>query len=352
MAKFTLFLVHGIGIHKDAAWADETISMLSHAWQSTTSLDRPMLDYIEVVPISYDEVFEGYLDDFSDLSKALYTDTLSLSSDEKGELAHALDSEGINDKHFLWSYLVDVILYKMDIVKAQVNALVAKQLYEHLRKRSTADEFGIIAHSLGTRVINDTLQTIQSGNAEQSNFYEQGYRIKFLMQISDVTDLFSLPFNTDNYPPKDVFPHGTYDYLRTVTNRFDPIARMVPTRLNHWPSDRKSAQHLGRSVYLDILIEHVHETNVHGLTHYMLHPQITDEIFDLCGFGRMLNWPLERRSCFPMLGREVQPNFRLALTDLVNDSSELVENSWQTYINLIIKFGEVTQHHKNNEVQA
>ena len=305
-----------------------------------------MSDHIEVIPISYDEIFEDYLDDFADLSKAIFTDALNLSDEDKNTLARTLESENITDKHFLWSFLLDVILYKMDIVKAQVNALVAKQLFQCMSQHSTADEFGIIAHSLGTRVINDTLQAIQSGTAQQSNFYQQGYRIKFLMQISDVTDLFSLPFNSDRNPPNDVFPYGTYDYLRTVTNRFDPIARMIPTKLNHWPADRISALHMGRSVYQDILIEHVHETNVHGLTHYMLHPEITDEIFDLCGFGRMLNEPTHRRKCFPMLGPNVQENFRDALSALVKDSSLLVENSWQTYINLVIKFGHVTQQHK------
>lgn len=351
MAKFTLFLVHGIGIHRDASWADETIAMLSQAWQNTVSLDTPMSDHIEVIPISYDEVFEDYLDDFADLGQAVFKDALPLSNAERKALSSTLETEKITNRHFLWAYLVDVILYKMDIVKAQVNSLVAKQLYEHISQRSTANEFGIVAHSLGTRVINDTLQAIQSGQSTESNFYQQGYRIKFLMQISDVTDLFSLPFNSDKCPPKDVFPHSTFDYLRTVTNRFDPIARMIPTSLDHWPADVKSALHMGRSVYQDILIEHVHETNVHGLTHYMLHPEITDEIFDLCGFGRSLNEPMVRRLGFPAFGPKVQPSLRDALATLIKDNHAVVENSWQTYINLVIKFGQVTQDHSPHNHQ-
>lgn len=349
MAKFTLFLVHGIGIHRDASWADKSIDMLKLAWDKTVDLDSPMSEHIDVVPISYDEIFEDYLDDFADLAKSVFTDALDLSEQEKTDIANSLNQAKITDKHFLWAYLLDVILYKMDIVKAQVNALVAKQLYEHMSQRSSADEFGIVAHSLGTRVINDTLQTIQSGDADESNFYLQGYRIKFLMQISDVTDLFGLPFNADKYPPKDVFPHGTYDYLRTITNRFDPIARMIPTRLNHWPDKTKSALHMGRSVYQDILIDHVHETNVHGLTHYMLHPEITDEIFDLCGYGRLLNNAAQRRKMFPKLGPKVQPNLRTALSSLISDRQAHIDDSWQTYINLVIRFGQLSEEHKQNE---
>jgi len=182
MAKFTLFLVHGIGIHRDARWADETIEVLDLAWDNSLNLESTRSDHIDLVPISYDEVFEDYLDDFTDLSKAVFTDALELSSDERGSLAKTFEQENVTDKHFLWSYLVDVLLYKMAIVKEEVNAMVAKQLYERICQGSTADEFGIIAHSLGTRVINDTLQTIQSGSADQANFYNQGYRIKFLMQ--------------------------------------------------------------------------------------------------------------------------------------------------------------------------
>jgi len=345
MAKFTLFLVHGIGIHRDLSWADETKDMLARAWDNSVDLDSTLYDHIKIVPISYDEVFEDYLDDFANLGKAVFSDTLELSSNEKGELSNTLIEHQVTDKHFLWSYLVDVVLYKMDIVKAEVNALVAKQLYEHISRRSTADEFGIVAHSLGTRVINDTLQTIQSGSASQSNFYQQGYRIKFLMQISDVTDLFSLPLNSDKHAPKDVYPHGAFDYLRTVTNRFDPIARMIPTRLDHWPDGRVSELHMGRSVYQDILLEHVHETNVHGLTHYMLHPEITDEVFDLCGFGRLLIEPSVRRREFPVLGPEVQPSLRTALRELINDAKAIADNSWQTYVNLVIRFGSLSVDH-------
>lgn len=349
MAKFTLFLVHGIGVHRDPSWADETIEMLAQAWDSTIDLDSTVYDHIDIVPITYDEVFEDYLDDFADLGKAVLSDTLALSSNERGALSKTLSDSKITDKHFLWSYLVDVVLYKMDIVKAQVNALVAKQLYQRISQGSTSDEYGIIAHSLGTRVINDTLQTIQSGTANESNFYQQGYRIKFLMQISDVTDLFSLPLNSDKHPPKDVYPHGTFDYLRTVTNRFDPIARMIPTKLNHWPDGRASDFYMGRSVYQDIMLEHVHETNVHGLTHYMLHPEITDEIFDLCGFGRLLKEPNVRRKAFPVVGPQVQPSLRTALRELIHDAKALADNSWQTYVNLVIRFGDLSTEHGHDQ---
>jgi len=351
MAKFTLFLIHGIGIHRDPGWADETIEMLARAWRNSISLDTTLYEHIEIVPVTYDEVFEDYLDDFADLGKAVFSDALELSSDERGALAKTFDEKSITNRHFLWSYLVDVLLYKMAIVKEQVNALVAKQLYLHISERSTADEFGIVAHSLGTRVINDTLQNIYSGQVDQSNFYKQGYRLKFLMQISDVTDLFSLPLNSDKWPPKDVYPHDTYDYLRTVSNRFDPIARIIPTRLSHWPDGRKSELYMGRSVYQDILLEHVHETNVHGLTHYMLHPEITDEIFDLSGFGRFLQSPDLRRKEFPVLGHNVQPNLRTALSHLIQDAKTLADDSWQTYINLVIKFGDLTDSYtaKNKE---
>lgn len=347
MAKFTLFLIHGIGIHRDSSWANEPIEMLSQAWQNTIGLGTSFHDHIEVVPIAYDEVFEGYLDDFADLSKAVFHDALDLNSHEREQLADTIEQNSITDKHFLWSYIVDVLLYKMAIVKEQVNALVAKQLYQRISAGSASDGFGIIAHSLGTRVINDTLQRVLTGHVDQSNFYQQGYRLKFLIQISDVTDLFSLPLQSDKFPPKDIYPHAAYDYLRTVSNRFDPIARIIPTRLNHWPKGRTSEFYMGRSVYQDILLDHVHETNVHGLTHYMLHPEITDEVFDLCGFGRYLKTPDLRRKAFPVLGSKVQPSLRTALDHLIQDARSLADDSWQTYINLVIKFGDLSHSHRH-----
>jgi len=343
MSKFTLFLVHGIGVHRNASWADETATLLEQAWQQDVSISgksKHFNDFFQIEPITYDEVFEDYLDDFSDLGTAVFTDLLDLNKAEKQQLSETLIQHDIIDRHFLWSYIVDVILYKMPLVREQINALVAKQLYQKISQGSTSDNFGVIAHSLGTRVINDTLQRIRTEQADQSNFYQQGYKLKFLIQISDVTDLFGLPLNKDKHPPKNVFPRGTFDYFRTISNRFDPIARMIPTRLDHWPEGRNAEHYMGREIYKDILVEHVHETNVHGLTHYMLHPEVTDEIFDLCGFGRYLSARETRKAAFPAVGPHVEPGLRNALTSLLSDAVALADNSWQTYVNLVIRFGE------------
>ncbi len=348
MSKFTLFMIHGIGEHRDAGWAYDAAALLEAAWNHSVGLDSTMTEHIEVVPITYDAVFDDYLEDFEDVFKAVFSDALDLGKQEKENLISALETAQIKQRPKLFSYILDVLLYKMDIVKEQVNVVVAKQLYEKISSLSTQDNFGIVAHSLGTRVINDTLQNIRSGTADQANFYRQGYRLKFLMQISDVTDLFGLPFHQDKYPPKDVYSFDTYDYLRTVTNRFDPIARLIPTRLGHWPDGRISEEYLGRAVYKDILIDHVHEINVHGLTHYMLHPEITDELFELCGFGRILINQKERRAGFPLLGPDVSPALRTALENLNKDVQGFTNDSWQTYINLVLKFGSMTETASEN----
>jgi len=314
------------------------------AWQTSVGLDAPMHEHIDVVPIAYDEVFEDYLDDFTDVASAVFSDAIELPTPEREALAKTIEAAEVKDKPALFSYILDVLLYKMDIVKEQVNVVVAKQLYEKISQLGTEDNFGIVAHSLGTRVINDTLQNIRSGQADEANFYHQGYRLKFLMQISDVTDLFGLPFHQDKYPPKDVYSYDTYDYLRTVTNRFDPIARIIPTRLDHWPQGRLTEDYMGRPAYKDILLDHVHEINVHGLTHYMLHPEITDELFDLCGFGRMLIEQENRHARFPILGPDVSPSLKAALENLLQDSLNLANDSWQTYINLVVKYGDFSSH--------
>lgn len=353
MSKFTLFLIHGIGVHKDASWADETIDMLANAWQRDVQLDKPMSEFIEIVPISYDEVFEDYLDDFSDLTTAVFNDALPLDQSERESLAATFAEHDLKQRHFLWSHVVDVLLYKMPLVREQANLVVAQQLYQHIAKLKTSDNFGIVAHSLGTRVINDTLQRFRTEAMNQANFYQQGYKLKFLMLISDVTDLFGLPLNRDPFPPKNVYAPDTYDYLRTVSNRFDPIARIIPSTLKHWPAGRLSEQLMGRQIYKDILLDHVHETNVHGLTHYMLHPEITDEVFELAGFGRFLSEPASRHEAFPVLGPAVQPGLRGALSSLMSSAAQMADNSWQTYINLVLKFGSLSEHdhvHSENEV--
>ncbi len=344
MSKFTLFMVHGIGEHRDAGWAFDAAALLDLAWERSVSLETNLTDHVDIVPITYDDIFDDYLSDYEDVASAVFSDALNITGKEKEQIATALESAKVAQRPKLLSYICDVLLYKMDIVKEQVNVRVARQLYEKIASLGSEDNFGIVAHSLGTRVINDTLQNIRSGKSDQANFYKQGYRLKFLMQVSDVTDLFGLPFNQDKYPPKDVYSYDTYDYLRTVTNRFDPIARMIPTRLDHWPSGRLTEEYMGRPAYKDILIDHVHEINVHGLTHYMLHPEITDEIFELCGFGRFLREKNERRKGFPTLGPQVNNDLKNELKRMMSDVEGLSDHGWQTYIQLVLKFGAATEN--------
>ena len=343
LANFTLFLIHGIGVHKEPSWADKTIEVMTKAWHQDVGLNTQISDHIDVVPISYDSVFEDYLDDFSDLSQAVLGDVLDLPRQEKLKLSQTFTDQKINKRHVLWSHVVDVLLYKMQIVREQVTACVAEQIYAAISHKSGAHNFGIVAHSLGTRVINDTLQRIKTSEPNQGNFYQQGYKLKFLMLISDVTTLFGLPLNRDPHPPKDVYPRGTFDYLRTVSNRYDPIARIIPTRLDYWPEGRTDEMYMGRPLYKDILLDHVHETNVHGLTHYMMHPEITSEIFNLCGFTRHLRMQTEE---FPPVGPQVNPELKTALEQLMDSAKELADNSWQTYVNLVIKFRAFSHPHE------
>lgn len=72
----------------------------------------------------------------------------------------------------------------------------------------------------------------------------------------------------------------------------------------------------------------------------MLHPEVTDEIFDFCGFGRFLGETETRHKEFPTLGPKVEPSLRDALTAFMADTIGLADDSWQTYVNLVIKFSD------------
>ena len=127
MANFTLFLIHCIGVHRDASWTDRTIELLEQAWQQDIKLNSELSEHIEIVPINYAEVFEDYLHDFADLSKAVFNEAIELPQSERQQLAQTLQQHKITDRHFIWSYLVDVVLYKMWLVREQANIVVAKQ---------------------------------------------------------------------------------------------------------------------------------------------------------------------------------------------------------------------------------
>lgn len=176
MAKHIIFLVHGMGrygtydasgVYKpdQKGWFDDAEAGLGAVYDRFMKDGLPgkpaFKDLFTVVRVEYDSVLDHFRHAWEvqakDWSK-LGVSTGFISSIRKF-------FEGNNDQAFLWTHLADVALYMAPTVRAQVQVHVATQIVEALATAAKAAELGawsVIAHSLGTAVIHDTVGQLEN----------------------------------------------------------------------------------------------------------------------------------------------------------------------------------------------
>ena len=311
MAKDVLILIHGVGEHKEG-WSKEPIETLVEASKTYDAFtNRPLKKQCEFVEIRYDDIFDKILKQWETLSNRLKEAKIPGApaptkkiSDGILELTEAKSGE----KHFYARSGLDTLLYsKFAIVKRIVILKVATQLLKTRMKFGESVRYSIVAHSLGTRVIHDTLDTISQRrwlseetikwvNSVEGKVVLSPDKIAFLRERYGEDALHSRLMQWDALfmlanvvkavpgqsfsstktlvkPPRE--KDSALGYYANVYNKFDPIAQYRPFRLKKiWPG---SVGEIAGAV--DIELEHVHATNVHGFSHYLLHPAVHTLVF-------------------------------------------------------------------------
>lgn len=318
MARNVLFFVHGIGRHP-AGWSgapDGPIAALENAMQlypACFPAGSKLTDYLEPVEVRYDDVFDLILDQWQSLA-----DQLGAAAGQVnwvGEVQRLLAKVGNNQNQFV-DFGGDIVLYcgfrlVARIVRLRVNAIIAAEILRaHLEAQSAGGlqvpRFGVIAHSLGTAVAQDALHHLatepwvadedairaalpghealidnpQHSDAQRAyrDFAARGTRdfpkrpipvgLTLLCQLSNTTRLvsraggeYAMLRNPGGLRPFDC------ETFFNVNNRFDPVSRVCDYRMPQRPSA------------FDVVLEHIHQPNVHGFAHYLSHPAVHGPIF-------------------------------------------------------------------------
>ena len=187
MARSYVFLVHGVGRHEvgdgefaewAAPWRDALITQLRrYAPYDQKTSEEIIADDICFWPVSYDAIFrENFQQVWGNLAGALVdNEIVGATPALKSALESVANSESAEDiEKFFWDNALDAILwFTLGLAHASVKARVAKQLVEGIA--AMADENNgdmsrahIVAHSLGTSVIHDTVVSL----AHESDLHE------------------------------------------------------------------------------------------------------------------------------------------------------------------------------------
>ena len=307
--KNVIFFVHGIGRH-DKGWAeapDGPVVALNEAMKQYDCFEgKPLSEFVDIVGVRYDDLFDLVLSQWIKLSKDL--GALGGNIDWIGEVQSLLDSLGGDKKEYA-DYGGDVLLYGgFDLVARAVRLRVAsvlagEVLQRHLQAQNLAGQFpkfGVVAHSMGTAVAHDALWTLATADflkdksvlaASPANAREPGLTATGTLTDDQREHFGKVEAGTAAHPDRPMpLPVNTLllvsnviplisrvkgDYLncmqdnllqcaafRDVNNRFDPVCNVKRFAVGNRTNGKR------------IDVDHIREKNVHGFGHYLSNPLV------------------------------------------------------------------------------
>ncbi|MBI5435333.1 MAG: hypothetical protein HZA52_21040 [Planctomycetes bacterium] len=288
MPKHILFVVHGVGVQPAQAtaaapaWDVEVRAKLDQCADPARFAifaQRKFSDFVDVVPISYDKEFGEALARWKQLggaASAAHAKSLGLPG---AGVLEALADIDPNDA-FLWSHVADAALYYVLALERQnVRVSVCDQIVRALKARWQPGEplprASIVAHSLGTAVIHDSLHLLATNKQMSQGLPNQlahpNWGFQTIFMLANTSRVLQTDFNAyesivrpgpanklDKYCARYVTVHHEVDPV-TLVRRFEPKT---------W-----------KSLCESITLTHYRDWNVHAFTHFLDNPQVYTQIF-------------------------------------------------------------------------
>lgn len=310
MAKNVVFLIHGVGVHPEG-WSqaeDGPVVALSKAaeYYPGFSAQEPLSGAIEFVEIRYDDIFDAIRTRWARLAESLNAGSLPVATPEiLGKITGAIAQAGGDSP--IATHVLDVGLYVgfrivQRLVQLRVASIMMNTIADHADEPEGSRNYFIVAHSLGTTVAHDAIQRmattgwlaeadkvreliegsgVEIGDFERSvarygknPFAPGNFKFDGLFQIANTSRLLSQTKPAYESSVRPMFSSGP---LNNAVRRFynadhvlDPIGKFRKHRAKEaWPI---AASNFTAVDLFDI--DHIHDINVHGFSHYLVHPSV------------------------------------------------------------------------------
>ena len=276
--KRVLFLVHGVGRH-DKDWSAEvveTIQNMSSLLQSDAtsgfSVDTltQAVDETDFVQLYYDDLFQAFAKKMLERSHEFIS---ALKFAGLAGLAKLFTSDA-DEANFVRDSVFDILIYRaMKEHRFMTHRRLSDQIYKKIDEYGIdGAEYSIVAHSLGTAVIHDTLHemSIEPGSPVQTGLFQ----FRNLFMVANTSALLRNDYDprTSNIRPF-VAPNqvGYVRFYRNFAHRFDPIAQIYSYHDYMKNASTKRFNH--------ITVEHFLDKNIHGYKHYLQSPKVHVPLF-------------------------------------------------------------------------
>lgn len=286
MARPLLILLHGMGTGSED-WGQAYIARLNAIADTYPGIARggSLTAQVAVKPLYYGPVFQQLLSRWEQQGGKVD----NLLNETRGQLprvAALLNDHATppDERGFLWTHIVQPVTYRgTTLVRDEVRALVLNDLVAavnaHLAENAGA-EISVLGYSLGTIVAHDVLHLLGSGASSAGGRVWSSDRFRFanVFQLANATRLGPaalIDFRADRSVVRPVSAGPSPDaldpyigQLYSFRNRWDPVASWQPFAPDGWERG-----------FHDVRLRHIHQVNVHGLEHYLEHPEVHVRIF-------------------------------------------------------------------------
>lgn len=340
----TIFVIHGMGEFKDGWHTDfETIIREEYKRYETT---KAFDELYTVSPLSYDAIFRDYLTRLGDRSERfkLVNEIVSLTGNDLAKAVLKLAQLNPDDD-FLYTHVADVLFYTVTNLAGRVITDVQNQLETKLKALGDSATWSIVAHSLGTRVIHDVLQSEYT----RPDFRRAYGKPACLLQLSNVSRLTEVLIGGKIYNsaviPADETNRGACASYINAHHALDPFTLPYPFKPpNGWPTGQPN------DLYIDIPIpvEETIEKNVHSFATYMRNPRVSRPFFnwtyDVPGVLEFIDeakfneeFTKYQATTLPGNLRQLVDTLKGLVKDPTNDWDQIVE-LWTKVKKLIMEF--------------
>ena len=295
--KHVLFIFHGMGAHaqdivgvEDDGWADGVKKLLREkAEQFSVFGDGGFDELVELVPVTYDQVFHTILKSWDKSATALGK---YLAGAPIEPLLTWMEGISDDEASFFWTHIVDVLLYRFfaqarDHVQTRVASKMVVKIVSELEAVDwdmNEVRFSVLAHSLGTAVAHDALHKlattpIPDGTAPgkpNTALMPPDFRFHSYFAVANVSRVLwpkheRVEIETRVRPTSGGLSADRY-YLHQAFRNFRHVADPVPAFWRFGPTDWGSR-------YMNVDVRHYRDINIHDLAHYLEHPGVYVRIF-------------------------------------------------------------------------
>lgn len=341
----TIFLVHGMGHHPDN-WHVPIEATLKRLYKKYHLSRQPFEKRFKIRPISYDATFRNLVTRWQNDANDLGEVAAAVGADEVTNLVGWLRSAGDTQNNIIWTHAADVLLYRLFYtVRHEIKSHVAHKIAVEIDNLSASERWSIIAHSLGTAVVHDSLDMLWNGTQEDGSptgfepIHDQALVIAMIANVSRVLQTVPKAYEGTVKPGRS--GQSNRGCLRYMTFRhvLDPFCIPKMFRPDSWPDSSA----VDRGIYQYVEVDHVHDINVHDFNHYLKNPKVHIPLFrGLAGFRTAVTAAEEETELtkFKQFG-QLSQGVGIRLKEKLEGISPGISADWKAYKDIWDEFFEL-----------